>query len=581
MLARSNNKTYPKLTREELIQQFNNIVGVKRVLTKLTQTAYYRSGFRSGNGAALAVVFPNTILEQWKLIEVCVKANCIIIMQAAKTGLTEGSSPSGDEYDRNVVIINTLAIKQIHLIDNGKQAISLSGASLHGLEERLTEVNRAPHSVIGSSQIGATVVGGIANNSGGALVKRGPAYTEFALYTQVDKNGKLHLVNHLGIDGLGKTPEEILNNVQEGNFDPINIQHGIGMASDHEYIDRVRDIESDIPARYNADSRRLFETSGCAGKLGVFAVRTDTYAVPDKEQVFYLGTNNAEKLTQLRKDILTNFKNLPEMAEYLHRTIFKITESYGKDTFLSINYLGTKNIPKFFAVKARVENLLKRLPLLSDSLPDKILFYLSKLFPQHLPKRMLEFSDKYEHHLILKMSDKGIAEVQDYLKKHWSKEYDSGFFVCRTDEGNKALLHRFAAGAAAGRYQMIHNNKVEGILSLDIALRRNDDDWVEKPPQEISSNLEHVLYYGHFMCNVFHQNYIFKKGTDRKKMKSIMLTMLDDKGAKYPAEHNVGHLYEAENSLQRFYKKLDPTNTFNPGIGKMSKYQSHCSCCHL
>jgi D-lactate dehydrogenase len=501
-------------------------------------------------------------------------------MQAAKTGLTEGSSPSGDEYDRNVVIINTLAIKKIHLIDDGKQAICLSGASLHSLEERLTEVNRAPHSVIGSSQIGATVVGGIANNSGGALVKRGPAYTEFALYVQVDKNGKLHLVNHLGIDGLGKTPEEILNNVQEGNFDPINIQHGAGMASDHEYVDRVRNVESDIPARYNADSRRLFEASGCAGKLGVFAVRTDTYAVPDKEQVFYLGTNNAEKLTQLRKDILTNFENLPEMAEYLHRTIFKITESYGKDTFLSINYLGTKNIPKFFAVKAKVENLLKRLPLLSDSLPDKILFYLSKLFPQHLPKRMLEFSDKYEHHLILKMSDKGIAEVQDYLKKHWSKEYDSGFFVCRTDEGNKALLHRFAAGAAAGRYQMIHNNKVEGILSLDIALRRNDDDWVEKLPQEISSYLVHVLYYGHFMCNVFHQNYIFKKGTDRKKMKSIMLAMLDVKGAKYPAEHNVGHLYEAENSLQRFYKKLDPTNTFNPGIGKMSKYQGHCNCCH-
>jgi len=25
-------------------------------------------------------------------------------MQAAKTGLTEGSSPSGDEYDRSVVI---------------------------------------------------------------------------------------------------------------------------------------------------------------------------------------------------------------------------------------------------------------------------------------------------------------------------------------------------------------------------------------------------------------------------------------------------------------------------------------------
>ena len=104
MLISTDDKTHPKLTKNELIQQFNNIVGVKRVLTKLTQTAYYRSGFRSGNGAALAVVFPSSILEQWKLIEVCVEANCIIIMQAEKTGLIEDSSPSGDEYDRNVVI---------------------------------------------------------------------------------------------------------------------------------------------------------------------------------------------------------------------------------------------------------------------------------------------------------------------------------------------------------------------------------------------------------------------------------------------------------------------------------------------
>ena len=77
------------MTKNELIQQFNNIVGAKRVLTKLTQTAYYRSGFRSGNGVALAVIFPCTILEQWKLIEACVKAN-YIIMQAVKTRLTEG-----------------------------------------------------------------------------------------------------------------------------------------------------------------------------------------------------------------------------------------------------------------------------------------------------------------------------------------------------------------------------------------------------------------------------------------------------------------------------------------------------------
>jgi len=564
---------------DDLIEHFNNIVGPKKVLTQETKTAYYRSGFRSGRGTALAILFPSTLLELWKLIEACVNANCIIIMQAAKTGLTEGSAPSGNDYDREVVVINTLSISQIHLINDGKQVVSLPGASLHSLEEELMKINRAPHSVIGSSQIGATVIGGIANNSGGALVKRGPAYTELALYAQVDENGKLHLINHLGIDGLGETPEEILTNIQTGNFKAENIQNDARMASDNEYIEWVRDITSDIPSRFNADERRLFEASGCAGKLAVFAVRTDTFAMPEKEQIFYLGTNDPKKLSKLRRDILTDFENLPEMAEYLHRTIFNITEDYGKDTFLAINYLGTKKMPQFFAIKARIEHLLKRMPLLSDKLPDKFLYYFSKLFPQQLPKKMLDIRDRYEHHLILSMSGEGIEEAQNYLNKHWLNDENDGFFACTEAEGKKVLLHRFAAGGAAGRYQMIHSNEVENILALDIALRRNDENWVKELPKEISDNLAYTMHFGHFMCNVFHQNFLFKKGTDKVKMKKLMLEFLDSEGAKYPAEHNVGHLYEAENSLQKFYLKLDPTNTFNPGIGKMSKYQRNCNCC--
>lgn len=38
-------------------------------------------------------------------------------------------------------------------------------------------------------------------------------------------------------------------------------------------------------------------------------------------------------------------------------------------------------------------------------------------------------------------------------------------------------------------------------------------------------------------------------------------------------------LYEAEEDLRAFYKQLDPTNTFNPRIGKMDKYRRNCSCC--
>lgn len=53
--------------------------------------------------------------------------------------------------------------------------------------------------------------------------------------------------------------------------------------------------------------------------------------------------------------------------------------------------------------------------------------------------------------------------------------------------------------------------------------------------------------------------------------KEKMLVLLKERGAQYPAEHNVGHLYEAPESLKRFYRENDPTNSMNPGIGKTSK----------
>ena len=79
------------------------------------------------------------------------------------------------------------------------------------------------------------------------------------------------------------------------------------------------------------------------------------------------------------------------------------------------------------------------------------------------------------------------------------------------------------------------------------------------------------LYYGHFFCHVFHQDYIVKKGADPLGVEHRLWDLLDARGAEYPAEHNVGHLYPAKPALAAFYQRLDPGNTFNPGIGQTSK----------
>ena len=561
-----------------IIDAFKRVLGEGNLAVGKRQTEHYRKGWRSGEGEALAVLFPQTLMQYWEVLKVCVEYNCIIIMQAAKTGLTEGSTPSGNDYDRPAVVINTLAMDDIVLINDGKQVLSFPGATLFKLEKMLKPLGRAPHSVIGSSCLGASIVGGVANNSGGALVKRGPAYTELSLFAQIDKNGELKLVNHLGVE-LGDTPEEIIGNLASGNFStspsPTDKK---ASASDYERI--VRDVSASTPSRFNADPTRLYEASGCAGKVAVFAVRLDTFEVPKKEQTFYIGTNDAAVLTRIRKDILTTFKHIPEVGEYLHRDMFDIADVYGKGTILSIERLGTDSLPKMFALKGRVDAVFNKLPFMPRYLSDRVMQFGSKLFSDQIPSSLRAYRDKYEHHLILKMSDGGIEEAKTVLAKLFKEEkLDGDYITCNEEEASKAFLLRFAAAGAAVRYQMMHHDQVGEILALDIALRRNDEFWVEELPEHIAKHIEKPLYYGHFFCHVFHQDYILKKGSNPKKVKADMLALLDSRGAKYPAEHNVGHLYVAESTLQKFYRELDPTNTFNPGIGKMEKHKRNCSCC--
>jgi D-lactate dehydrogenase (quinone) len=542
------------------------ITGRSHVHTDPRRTEWYRTGFRSGGGEAEAVVLPGTLLELWKVLQACVSAGRIIIMQAANTGLTEGSTPNGD-YDRNVVIINTRRLDRLHVLGGGRQIVSHAGATLHALERLLKPLGRQPHSVIGSSCIGASIVGGVCNNSGGALLQRGPCYTELSLFAQLRHDGSLELVNHLGIR-LGEAPEEILGRLDRGDFSENDVNYGAGRASDSGYHERVRDIEAASPARYNADPDRLFEAAGCAGKLAVFAVRLDTFPEEKGGRVYYIGTNNPADLTILRRRALTELPELPVSAEYIHRDMFDIAHVYGKDTLLMIYWLGTDYLPRFFSLKGQLDARLNKLRFVPRNLVDRLMQFFGRVLPEALPKRMLHFRDRFEHHLILKIGEKTANEIEGLLREIL---HDDSWFRCDAGEAEKAMLHRFVAAGAAVRYHAVHEREVEDIIALDVALRRNDEQWQESLPADLEKDILAKLYYGHFFCHVFHQDYIVRKGADPASLKHEMLRLLDNRGAEYPAEHNVGNLYEAKRPLREFYERLDPTNSFNPGIGKTSK----------
>ncbi|HQZ13356.1 MAG TPA: D-lactate dehydrogenase [Devosia sp.] len=555
--------------RSDLLARLRTIVGDQHVLTGETGTRRFRKGFRGGDGKVLAVVRPGSLLEQWRTFKAVVEAGAIVIMQAANTGLTGGSSPAGDDYDRDIVIINTLRIGRIDLLRGGKQVLCLAGATLHQLERKIRPLGREPHSVIGSTTVGASVVGGVCNNSGGALIQRGPAFTQYALFARVEADGSVSLLNHLGIE-LGKDAEDILARLDRGVYTDDDVRDEAGkLASDPEYQHLIREVDSPLPARYNNDPRLLFEAAGSAGKLCVFAVRLDTFESAGPSRVFYVGSNDYLELTKLRRHILSRFEHLPVAGEYLHRDAYDLARRYGKDLYLFLKHFGTEWLAKANAAKSRFDALTARLGLGAEK-SDHMLQAIVGILPDHLPKRMNAFRDAYEHHLLIRVSGEGVNEARGYLSSVLPSGSGS-FFECNDEEALAAFRHRYAIGGAAVRFAAVSRDEVEGVIPFDMAFPRNTIDWRESTPAETEPHIAGRVRCGHFFCQVFHYDYLVRRGQKVPEIKEQLKRHLEHVGVEFPSEHNVGHLYKAKPALAQFYRELDPTNTLNPGIGQSSK----------
>jgi len=356
---------------QSFIRELLSILGSTRLILDSAKKKRFATGIKIGGGDVLAVLQPDSLLALWRLLQCCVQHDVIIIMQAANTGVTAGSTPDGNNYDRPVVIISTLLLNQTVLLNQGSEVLAYPGATLYELEDKLEPLHREPHSVIGSSCIGASIVGGICNSSGGSLVNRGPAYTELTLYAQLNEHRELTLVNELGI-GLGETPEQILSKLDAQDFDLSPDRPANKLASDEDYQARVRNINAQTPSRYNADPRRLYKSSGCAGKLAVFAVRLDTFKQSEQSRVFYIGTHDPKQLAALRKTVLRDFKTLPELGEYMHASCFDASDRYCKDIFLIIKKLGSHNLAKMWRLNESLNGFFDRLRIFPDKVAERM-----------------------------------------------------------------------------------------------------------------------------------------------------------------------------------------------------------------
>ena len=197
----------------------------------------------------------------------------------------------------------------------------------------------------------------------------------------------------------------------------------------------------------------------------------------------------------MRREILSNFKNLPTSGEYFHRDCYDAAKKYCKDTFLVIDKLGPSFIPKLFELKRTVDLIAEKFKILPDKFSDRLMQVLSNLWPNHLPERMEEYRDLYEHHWVIEIADEGTDEAIKYFDNFFESN-EGSYFKCTEDEGKKAMLHRFVIASATPRFFAINQKNLGGLLSLDIALARNEKEWFEELPPDLDKLFEMKLYYG-------------------------------------------------------------------------------------
>ncbi|WP_241594945.1 D-lactate dehydrogenase [Rosenbergiella epipactidis] len=553
-----------------LLNTLSGIVGNKQVLTSQDDKSFYTTGFRVGQGEALAVIIPESLSALWQVLQHCVAAEVIILMQASNTGITGGSTPDGNDYDRPIIIISTRRLKGIQVIDDGQQVIAYPGSTLTELEDILRPLQREPHSVIGSSCIGASVIGGLCNNSGGSLIRRGPAFTEKSLYAQISEQGEISLVNHLGIE-LGETPEEILQNLEAKQFTTGDIDTWQGKIWADDYAEKLRDTDSATPARFNGDPHYLHDSAGCAGKIIVFAARLATFPASKGTETYYIGTNDEKVLIALRRYLLTKLDQLPIQAEYIHANTFDMTLRYAKHMILAIRQLGPQSIPGMMAKKAKWDVRVKNIKCLPRNLTDRLIQGFNQITPPLVAKRILDYRRRYPHHLLIKADSEQAAQMTALLNTFFSDQ-QGDYFICDKNEAQDAFLIRFAVGGAAISYcDYLGIDPNERLIAFDAAFRRNDEQWLFDLPAHLQDQIQADSCCGHFFCLVNHQDYILKPGVDGKQFKQEVIDYIEQRGARYPAEHNVGHLYAAKEDYQQHWRELDPTNSCNPGIGKTSR----------
>mmetsp|Transcript_33437 Transcript_33437/g.73149 ORF Transcript_33437/g.73149 Transcript_33437/m.73149 type:complete len:641 (-) Transcript_33437:432-2354(-) len=548
-------------TQKAIPDTLEGIVG-KKYVTK----NYRQKGSRIGQGTSLAYVQPGTLKEAVAVLKACVAADVAIIPQGANTSLTGGAIPR-DECDRPVVVINMRRLNKILPIgQDANRVLCFSGSGIYDLKEMLAkDYKRDSHSVLGSIFLNVSVGAGVAYGSGGTQIRKGPAWTERALFCRVKDNGDVELVNTLGLKDEG----DVLSFLDGRDaLTGEDLDPSCKLASSWpDYAAKVRSIDGKV-SRCNADTTGP-DCCRSEGKVMILASIHDTYPQPEKSELVWVGCKDFETAQALKRAVaLKSDKCMSSTCEYMNREVYDGVDRAGRILIWMIELVGMSRLEPLWNLKLLVE--MVPLPF-TGIICDKFLYWFNNLTPMPLPSSLQELGQSYDHHLLMEFGEFSEGEV-DRLKSSldsFAKAQPEGnvkYHVCQTaKERSRATLYRFVVAPAFRTFAV--GKGIQG-LSIDYALPKNFGKYPSLP--EAKYPIMNRWVYSHLGCNVFHEDLTFGTDINVDEAKYAIKHSVEDTGGKLPAEHGHGIEYPAPKEMLQRWQKMDPLNVMNPGVGGLS-----------
>eukprot|EP00957_Ditylum_brightwellii_P211393 15366125-Ditylum_brightwellii.AAC.1 len=558
---------------------------------------------RLGHGSALAIVTPTTLREAVNCLQAIVDADCVVVPQGANTGLTGGSVPR--DNDRPSVVLSTRHLNTMFPIDDGKRAVCLAGAGIATLSNNLSMwgfPDRESHSVLGSIFLDPTTSAGVAFGSGGTQLRKGPAYTDRALYCRVLTNkwgeNVVEIVNTLGIkglededypmnkgnalDSLDAYASDIKQGFRRAMASSSDSEHGKSKASDAEdYKKNVCKCDDHI-SRFNADTKGR-DCNRSEGKVLILATVHDTFPKPAQSKSFMVSFSSLELALRFRRNVcLNNSIDLPISAEYMDRDSFDVIDQAGRLMANVIKITGMTGglLGAMWTAKTKVESL----PIDgADLWVDKLMHFFNFIAPAILPSRFQKAGLEMDHHLIVTIGeyddgtvDRFLERMERFVEEENKKSNEEGNISVLVNEckqkSDETSLSAFRFVAAPAFRTWCVGEGVQGV-SVDYALPNNGGEIPELTPSPSDKAVIPLkrMRYSHFGCNVVHEDLAYDLGVDVHEAKMSLKKSVEklSKG-RLPAEHGHGTEYSAPVDTKERWMKMDPSNVMNPGIGGLS-----------